>query len=190
MIARVSTILSAFAVLAACTPSGEPAQPQILSLNYEVRPLQDATIDQIRDGTRQVEEFLPADPCNFTASFAEGFAPTLSISGEPGNNNFSFLAVSENPSNLATTNPARCEAFASYDFQINERNIALGVPVINGKFDATVGSDAFRTLPGYFQATVNTFDPSNDYTTGTVEFVAKATGGQALIGAGTFALKD
>src|SRR4051794_2469842 len=190
-IKRLFAILIAGVLLASCA-SGRG--PQILTFNYKVLAVPDATalIASVRGGQTAVSDLLLRDPCNFTADFSGRTPPQIFPYGAPGQAGFNVNIVSTAPINLATTNPASCPVLRELAINIGGQSEALAVggrtSFTNGRIWFTDGRQ-FSTSQ-FFQAQLQSFDPGNRRSSGTFRFIdtQTRTGNTVLIAEGSWAL--
>jgi len=190
----IAALLATATLLAGCGNRGTPITPQILTFNYLVMAVPDATtlIASVQNGQRTVSDLLARNPCNFTADFSSATPPRVFPNGTPGQTGFSVNIVSTAPVNITTTNPANCTPLAELEINIGAQSqaLALGVPtnLTNGRIWLNDGR-RFATSE-FFQARVQSFDPVNRRSSGDFRFIDRLTSGSntILVAEGSYAL--
>ncbi len=180
--------------LAGCGERGSSMQPQILTFNYSVQSVTDATalIASVQNGQTTVSNLIARNQCNFTASFAGRTPPQVFPYGAPGQNGFNVNIVSTSPDNISTTNPSSCAVIDEFEINIGDRSqaLALGTPTnrTNGRVWLDDGSQ--YQISEFFQATVQTYDPNIRRTSGSFRFIdhLSPASNKLLIVEGTFAM--
>src|SRR5574337_113221 len=112
--------MAALVGLGGCANRGTPLTPQILTFNYAVRAVPDASalIASVQSGQTTVSDLLSRDPCNFTADFSSATPPQVFPYGSPGQTGFNVNIVSTAPVGLSTTNPSSCVALDEVEINI------------------------------------------------------------------------
>lgn len=112
----VATLLMTGLALAGCATRGTPLAPQLLTFNYAVRAVPDAStlIASVQGGQETVSNLLTREPCNFSADFSSPTPPQVFINGTPGQTGFNVNIVSTAPVSISTTNPASCTALDEF----------------------------------------------------------------------------
>ena len=108
---------------------GTSLTPQILTFNYAVRTVPDASalIVSVQDGQTTVSDLLSLDPCNFTADFSRATPPQIFVNGTPGQTGFNVNIVSTDPVGLSTNNPSSCTALDEFEINIGGLSEALAI---------------------------------------------------------------
>ncbi len=186
--------IAALVGLGGCANRGTPLTPQILTFNYAVRAVPDASalIASVQSGQTTVSDLLSRDPCNFTADFSSATPPQVFPYGSPGQTGFNVNIVSTAPVGLSTTNPSSCVALDEVEINIGggSEALALGVPtnLTNGRIWLVDGR-RFETSQ-FFQARVRAFDTANRRSNGDFQFISRLSAGSntVLIVEGSYAL--
>lgn len=190
-------LLAALAVslaLVGCGNQGTPIIPKIISFNYTVRTVPDASalIASVQGGQTTVTDLLSRGQCNFTADFSTRTPPQVFINGTPGQTGFNVNLVSTAPVGIATTNPSSCIALAEFEINIGGRSeaLALGAQTshTNGRVRLVDGSRF--TTSEFFRAKVTSFDPANRRSIGEFSFIDRLSSGSntVIIVDGSYAL--
>ena len=191
---RILALLMASLALAGCANRGTPLTPQILTFNYAVRKVPDASavIASVQGGQTTVSNLLSQDPCNFTADFSSATPPQVFANGIPGQTGFNVNIVSTAPVGLSTTNPPSCMALDELEINIGGQSEALALgaqtSLTNGRVWLVDGSQ-FATSQ-FFQARVQGFDPANRRSNGDFRFIDRLSAGSntVMIVEGSYAL--
>jgi hypothetical protein len=191
---RVFAIFMASLALAGCANRGTPLTPQILTFNYAVRTVPDATalIASVQSGQTTVADLLSQDPCNFTADFSSATPPQIFINGIPGQVGFNVNLVSTDPVGVPATNPSSCTALDELEINIGGLSEALGVgaqtSLTNGR--VWLADDRQFATSQFFQARVQGFDPASRRSNGDFRFINRLSAGSntVLILEGSYAL--
>ena len=186
--------MAALVGLGGCANRGTPLTQQILTFNYAVRAVPDASalIASVQSGQTTVSDLLSRDPCNFTADFSSATPPQVFPYGSPGQTGFNVNIVSTAPVGLSTTNPSSCVALDEVEINIGggSEALALGVPtnLTNGRI-WLVDVRRFETSQ-FFQARVRAFDTANRRSNGDFQFISRLSAGSntVLIVEGSYAL--
>ena len=163
------------AALAGCDHRDSSLQPQILTFNYSIQKVTDASalIDSVRRGRTTIAELIALSPCNFNAGFAGQTPPLMFPYGTPGQAGFSVQILATAPDNISTINPSSCEVPDELEIHIGSRSrvLALGVPtnLAGGRLWFTDGSK--YQASEFFQATVQGFDATIRRTKGDFAFI-------------------
>lgn len=173
---------------------GTPLRPQILTFNYAVRGVPNASdlIASVQSGQTSVSSLLSVDPCNFTADFSGATPPQVFINGTPGQTGFNVNLISTDPHGIATTNPASCVELDEVEINIGGRSEALALGTLtthtNGRIWLNNGNQ-FQASE-FFQAQVHGFDPATRRSNGEFRFIDRlsSTSNTVLIVEGTYAL--
>lgn len=192
---RAVAVLALTLALAGCANRGTPLAPQILTFNYAVRTVPDATalITSVQGGQTTVSSLLSRDVCNFTADFSSLTPPQVFIYGVPGQTGFNVNLVSTAPvSSLTTNNPASCTALDEFEINIGGRTEALTLGMQTARTNGRVklaDNREFATSE-YFQARVQGFDSATRRSNGDFRFIGRLGSGSntVLIVDGTYAL--
>jgi hypothetical protein len=191
---RIVVIFLASVALAGCPNGGTPIRPQILTFNYAVQTVPDASalIASVQNGQTTVASLLSQNPCNFTANFASPTPPRAFTNGTPGQTGFNVNIVSTAPVGLSTTNPSSCTALQELQISIGGQSEALALGawtnLTNGRVSLVDGRQ-FATSQ-FFQARVQGFDPANRRSNGDFRFIDRLSAGSntVLIVEGSYAL--
>jgi hypothetical protein len=191
----VSVAMAALVGLGGCANRGTPIRPQILTFNYGVRTVPDASalIASVESGQMTVSELLSQDPCNFTADFSSSQPPKVVVNGTPGQTGFTVRIFSITPVGLSTNNPSSCTELDEFVIDIGRQSEALALgnltSLANGRF-LLVDGRQFATSQ-FFQARVQGFDPANRRSNGDFRFINRLSPGSntVLIVEGAYALK-
>ena len=191
----VPLALAALVGFGGCANRGTPLTPQILTFNYAVRAVPDASalIASVQGGQTTVSDLLARDPCNFTADFSSATPPQVFTNGTPGQTGFNVNIVSTAaPIGLSTTNPSSCTDLDEFEINIGGQSQALALgaqsSVTNGRV-LLVDAREFATSQ-FFQARVQGFDPANRRSNGDFRFINRLSAGSntVLIVEGSYAL--
>ncbi len=184
---RRAGVLALVAGLFGCTPSGQPLEPKILTFNYMVIQFSDsaavtALVASIQSGQTTVADELPANPCNFTASFAGTNAGTnqtsINVNGNPGQTGFNIQIESMTPVNITTTNPTDCQPVSEIAIFIGHMDEALDIGGQTNETSAemVVGGNLFETYSGFFEGSLTGFRQQTGYASGEFQFVSASPG--------------
>ena len=154
-----------------------------------------AIVSSLASGATDIEDHMPANPCNFLADFsatnAAGIsrAPDLIFNGQPGQTGANVAIVSVNPANSNTSNPPNCGSVDEIQIFIGSLNTALnlGSPTNETSAEVKISGQQFSTANGFFKASLDSFDTSDDYMTGQFDFVARASGNTFVLVTGSYA---
>ena len=190
----IATLLMAALALAGCANRGTPLTPQLLTFNYAVRTVPDASalITSVQSGQTTVSSLLSQDSCNFTVDFSSATPPQVFVNGIPGQTGFNVNIVSTAPVGLSTTNPASCTALDEFEINIGGRSEALALgaqtSLTNGRVWLVNGRQ-FATSQ-VLQARIQGFDPANRRSNGDFRFIDRLSAGSntVLILEGSYAL--
>jgi len=173
---------------------GTPLTPQILTFNYAVRTVPDASalIASVQGEQTTVSDLLSPDPCNFTADFSSATPPQVFVNGTPGRTGFTVNIVSTTPVGLSTTNPSSCTALDEFEINIGGLSEALALGAQTSQTNGRVWLVDGRQfgVSGFFRARVQGFDPANRRSNGDFRFINRlsASSNTVLIVEGTYAL--
>ena len=180
--------------LVGCGNRGTPVSPQVLSFNYSVRTVPDASalIASVQGGQTTVADLLSQGPCNFTADFSTRTPPLISVNGTPGETGFNVRLVSTTPVAIATSNPPSCSAVAEFEISIGGRSEALALGAQTNLTEGRVwlvDGNRFPTSQ-FFQARVTTFDPTTRRAGGDFRFIDRLSPGSntVMIVEGSYAM--
>ena len=190
----IAALLMAVLAFAGCATSGTPLTPQILSFNYVVRTVPDASalIASVQGGQTTVSSLLSQAPCNFTADFSSATPPQVFVNGTPGQTGFNVNIVSTDPVGISTANPASCTALDELEINIGGQSEALvlgaATSLTNGRVWLADGRQ-FATSQ-FFQARVHDFDVASRRSNGEFRFIDRLSAGSntVLILEGSYAL--
>jgi hypothetical protein len=186
--------MAVLVALGGCANRGTPLEPQILTFNYGVRAVPDASalIASVQGGQTTVSDLLSQDPCNFTADFSSATPPQIFVNGVPGQTGFNVNLVSTDPVSIPVTNPPSCTALDEFEINIGglSEALALGAQtsLTNGRI-WLVDNRQFATSQ-FFQARVQGFDPANRRSNGDFRFINRlsASSNTVLIVEGSYTL--
>jgi hypothetical protein len=184
---------------------GGPApEPQIFAFNYSVQSMTAAErgtlIGDLDSGGADIDDVIPANPCNLTADFTPRPAPggagaptvdavTVSISGAAGDSGFNIAANSVGPGNLTTTNVAGCQTVDEFEFFAGGQNVVWAIGGEIDKTSFTVGLNGETFASAYFKARLTGYR-SSGYTTGEFDFVNVGSNYRVVVGTRSFALNN
>lgn len=193
---RSLLLLISMLALAGCANRGTPLEPQILTLNYATRTVNDATalITSVQGGQTTVSSLLSQDVCNFTADFSSQTPPQVFIYGVPGQTGFNvnLVSVAPVPKPLPTANPPSCTALREFEINIGGRTEALSIgtdtALTNGRVKLVDNREFARSE--FFRARVQGFDSTNRRSNGSFQFISRVASGSntVLIAEGSYAL--
>ncbi|MDE2236134.1 MAG: hypothetical protein KGK44_11410 [Gammaproteobacteria bacterium] len=187
-------IVLLMATLAGCDPKVSALKPQILTFNYSIQTVADASalIDSVRNGKTTIARLIARSPCNFIAGFTGQTPPQMFPNGTPGQAGFNVQIMVSAPDNVSTTNPSSCEVPDEIEINIGSHSqvLALGMPtsLAGGRLWFTNGSKYQNSE--FFRATVQGFDATISRTKGDFAFIDRLAPGSntLLMVEGSFAM--
>jgi len=179
-------------LLTACSSrSSTPVKPLILTLNYSVQALPNASTvaHDLRTGSVDLSDFMPPNPCNMTVDFRGANKPSFGQNGAPGQAGGTLSIAVQNPTTIPEAQPAACVDVETLAVYLGTGSpLVFGTPTNQGYAEITIGGQLLSTQNnGFYSGTLLSRDSSDSYVTGEFEFMARIFDGETVMVSGSFA---